>query len=93
MGLLKEAIEYYKTQKRIEKSKKALLNSKTDFALLELFIQRCNNNPGLKIKVTTNDGAVYELQTFDEKKKMFSVGEHINGQADSIDEAIKEFIQ
>lgn len=93
MGLLKETLDYYKAQKRIQKARKQMLNSKTDFALLELFIQKCNTNPGLKIKVTTNDGAVYELQTFDQRNRAFSVSSKINGEADEIDKAINEWIQ
>lgn len=93
MGLLKEAVQYYKVQKRLEKAKKQMLNSKTDFALLELFIQKCNTNPGLKIKVTTNDGATYELQTFDQRNRAFSISSQIDGRADDIDKAIAEYIQ
>lgn len=92
MGLIKEAYNYYKSQKRLQKARKQMLNSKTDFALLELFIQKCNSNPGLKIKVTTNDGAVYELQTFDQRNRAFSVSSKINGDADEIDKAINEWI-
>lgn len=92
MGLIKDAFNYYKAQKRLEKARKQMLNSKTDFALLELFIQKCNANPGLKIKVTTNDGAIYELQTFDNRNRAFSVSSKINGDADKIDQMIEEYI-
>lgn len=93
MGLLRETMDFYKREKKIRKMKKQLLNAKTDFAMLELFVQKCNTNPGLKITITTGDGVKYELQTFDQRNKAYSVSSKINGDADSIDQMIEEYIQ
>lgn len=46
------------------KKREALINHKTDFAMLEEFIKSVNENPGLKIKFTTADGTTVELETF-----------------------------
>lgn len=49
--------------------RKALINQKTDFAMLEQFIQSVNANPGLKIKFTTKDGTTVELETVPQRQK------------------------
>lgn len=52
--------------------RKALINSKTDFAMLEQFIQSVNANPGLKIKFTTKDGTTVELETVPQRQKTYT---------------------
>lgn len=54
------------------KLRQALINSKTDFAMLEQFIQSVNTNPGLKIKFTTKDGTVVELETTNKRQKTYT---------------------
>ena len=54
------------------KLRKALINSKTDFAMLEQFIQSVNANPGLKIKFTTKDGTTVELETVPQRQKTYT---------------------
>lgn len=54
------------------KLRKALINAKTDFAMLEQFIQSVNNNPGLKIKFTTKDGTTVELETVPRRQKTYT---------------------
>lgn len=54
------------------KLRKALINAKTDFAMLEQFIQSVNANPGLKIKFTTKDGTTVELETVPQKHKTYT---------------------
>ena len=49
-----------------------LVNARTDFAMLEQFIQSVNSNPGLIIKFTTADGTTVELKTFIERKKTYT---------------------
>ena len=60
----KEARQFYKEKKREEKLKKKLLSHKTDFHLLEQLIQKCNENPDLRIEVRLNDGTVLLLKTY-----------------------------
>lgn len=54
------------------KIRQLLVNQKTDFAMLEQFIQNVNNNPGLKIKFTTKDGTTVELETVERRKKTYT---------------------
>ena len=54
------------------KLRKALINAKTDFAMLEQFIQSVNANPGLKIKFTTKDGTTVELETVPQRQKTYT---------------------
>lgn len=54
------------------KRRQALINKKTDFSMLEQFIQSVNSNPDLKITFTTSDGTTVELQTVKERKKTYT---------------------
>lgn len=69
MSALKQAIDFYKEQKFLEKSKKQLLNSKSDFAFLEKLIQKCNSNPNLKIEIHLTDGTRILMRSFEAEKK------------------------
>ena len=60
----KEAREFYKQKKREEKLKKKLLGKKSDWHLLEQLVQKCNDNPDLRIEVRLNDGTVLLLKTY-----------------------------
>ena len=64
MGALKEAMDFYKQKKAEEKLKRKLLNKKSDFHLLEQLIQKCNENPDLRIEVRLTDGTVLLLKTY-----------------------------
>ena len=66
---LKEAEKKVVEEMRL---RKALINAKTDFAMLEQFIQCVNTNPGLKIKFTTRDGTTVELETVPKKLKTYT---------------------
>ena len=54
------------------KRRQALINAKTDFAMLEQFIQSVNTNPGLKITFTTQDGTTVELKTINKRSKTYT---------------------
>lgn len=54
------------------KQRQMLVNANTDFAMLEQFIQKVNTNPGLKIKFTTKDGTVVELETIQKRDKTYT---------------------
>lgn len=64
MGALKEAREFYKQKKAEERLKKKLLGKRSDFHLLEQLIQKCNENPDLRIEVRLTDGTVLLLKTY-----------------------------
>ena len=54
------------------KRRQALINAKTDFAMLEQFIQSVNTNPGLNITFTTQDGTTVELETINKRSKTYT---------------------
>lgn len=54
------------------KMRQSLINRKTDFSMLEQFIQSVNSNPGLVIKFTTADGTTVELKTVVERRKTYT---------------------
>ena len=64
MGALKEAVRFYRTERRKEYLKRQLLSRKTDFHLLEQLIQDVNENPDLRIEVRLADGTVLLLKTY-----------------------------
>ena len=64
MGALKEAVRFYRTERRKEYLKRQLLSRKTDFHLLEQLIQDVNENPDLRIEVRLTDGTVLLLKTY-----------------------------
>ena len=64
MGALKEAVRFYRTERKKEYLKRQLLSRKTDFHLLEELIQDVNENPDLRIEVRLTDGTVLLLKTY-----------------------------
>lgn len=67
----KSLAEYKKNLERDALLRKELLNAKTNFGLLESFIQKINENPNLVIDVTLNDGTKLSLKTHATKKSSF----------------------
>jgi Uma2 family endonuclease len=68
MSLIKEAFQYYKERKLEEKQKKTLLKHKMDFSLLEQFIQKCNENPDLRIDIHLVDGTLINMKCYQKKE-------------------------
>ena len=66
---IKLQVKEYK-QKLIQdkKEREQLLNSKTNWGALEQFIQKVNENPGLRVDVELRDGTVVHLQTVNKKQ-------------------------
>lgn len=61
---IKQQLKEYKQQLLREKQERdQLLNSKTNWAALEQFIQRVNENPGLRVDIELRDGTIIHLQT------------------------------
>ena len=54
------------------KKRQMLINARTDFAMLEQFIQSVNTNPDLKITFTTSDGTTVEIKTTRERQKTYT---------------------
>ena len=67
MSILKESIAFYKERKREEKQKKTLIRNKMDFALLEQFVQKCNENPDLRIDIHLSDGTTINMRCYQKK--------------------------
>ena len=66
---IKQQIKEYKLQLlRDRKEREQLLNSKTNWGALEQFIQKVNENPGLRVDVELRDGTVIHLQTVTKKQ-------------------------
>ena len=64
MSILKEAFTFYKERKAEEKQKKRLLKKNMDMALLEQFIQKCNENPDLRIDIHLKDGTLINMKCY-----------------------------
>ncbi len=68
MGVLKEALTFYKERKAEEKLRKRLIKRNTDFAILEQFVQKCNENPDLRIDIHLADGTVINMKTYQKRE-------------------------
>lgn len=66
MKILKKAFEYYKQLRTEEKQRRALINSNTDFTLLEQLIQKMNVNSNLGVEIYLNDGSRILIKTHNE---------------------------
>lgn len=59
----KQLREYKQLLMKEKKEREQLINNKTNWAALEQFIQRANENPGLRVTIELRDGTVIHLQT------------------------------
>lgn len=69
MSILSEAITFYKERKKEERERKALLSAKSDFALLEKLVKKCNDNPNLKIEIFLTDGTRILLRSYEDAQR------------------------
>ena len=67
MSILKESIAFYKERKREEKQRKTLIKRDMDFALLEQFVQKCNENPDLRIDIHLADGTTINMRCYQKR--------------------------
>ena len=73
---IKQQMKEYKLQLlREKKEREQLLNAKTNWGALEQFIQKVNENPGLRVDVELRDGTVVHLQTVMKKQFDPYIGE------------------
>lgn len=77
--IYKKAKADYKAEKYLNRQKKKLLETKTDFALLEKLIQEVNTKPELRVEVRLKDGTVLLLKTYREPDKK-TVSQLISGE-------------
>lgn len=60
----KKELEAYKLElKKKELERKTLLEQTSDWGALEEFIQKCNTNPNLHIKITLTNGTIINMVT------------------------------
>lgn len=64
----KEAMKEAARKREEDKMKERLLSKEMDFAFLEQIIQKMNENPLLKVKITLKDGTNIDLNTTPQKK-------------------------
>lgn len=69
--ILKKSYEEFKKFQLEEKKKEALLNEKMNYQFLEELVQKCNENPQLKIKITLRDGTVLDVNTTPKRKQNY----------------------
>ena len=66
--LLSQAIrdtkQHYKELKREAKDKAALLSSKSNWSMIETWIQKCNQNPDLKVTINLTDGTIITMTAY-----------------------------
>lgn len=65
---IKEAYKKYKIQMEQAVEKKKLLNSHSDWSMIEEFVKQVNDNPKLRIHVVLKDGTSLTLNTYREKE-------------------------
>lgn len=65
----KEAEREIREKQREYNEKLKLLNAKTDFLFLERLIQKCNDNPDLRIDIHLTDGTIINMKTYHEEKQ------------------------
>lgn len=73
-AIWKEVYELTKKEELEEQKKARLLEAKMDYQFLEELIQKCNENPLLRVRVTLKDGTVLDVNTAPKKKSMNYVG-------------------
>ena len=75
MGILRETIDFYKEKKRYERQKNMLVKKALTLGILEQFVQKCNENPDLRIDIHFSDGTVINMRCYQKKE----VHDLING--------------
>lgn len=71
----KQLAEYKQKLIQEKREREQLLNNKTNWAALEQFIQRANENPGLRVDIELRDGTIIHLQTMSKQRFDPYIGE------------------
>lgn len=65
---LKEAKAKYKAEIEEAINKRKLLNSHSDWSMIETFVQKCNSNPDLKVTIRLLDGTTIIMTAYKPEK-------------------------
>lgn len=65
---IKEAKARYKAQIEEAINKHKLLNSHSDWSMIETFVQQCNDNPDLKVTIRLLDGTTIIMTAYKPEK-------------------------
>lgn len=60
--ILREFLDYLKTERRKQKEKEKLLRERLDYELLRKLLNELPYNPGLSLKITLKSGDVIEYR-------------------------------
>ena len=61
---IKDTKQHYKELKREARDKAALLSSKSNWSMIETWIQKCNQNPDLKVTINLTDGTIITMTAY-----------------------------
>lgn len=61
---IKDTKQRYKELKREARDKAALLSSKSNWSMIETWIQKCNDNPDLKVTINLIDGTIINMTAY-----------------------------
>ena len=61
---IKDTRQRYKELKREARDKAALLSSKSNWSMIEYWIQKCNENPDLKVTINLIDGTIINMTAY-----------------------------
>ena len=61
---IKDTKQRYRELKREAKDKAALLSSKSNWSMIETWIQKCNKNPDLKVTINLTDGTIITMTSY-----------------------------
>lgn len=64
---IRDGVNKYKTEMKLQLKKHQLLSSKSDWSMIESFVQEMNTQPNLKITVRLNDGTEIQMRCYNEE--------------------------
>ncbi|VVB59507.1 Uncharacterised protein [uncultured archaeon] len=68
-NLFRETLKYYKARRQEIDSRRRLIDNHSDWSMLEAFVQKCNDNPNLKVEIQLKDGTKIIMKTSEERKR------------------------
>ena len=83
MSIFKEAFEYYRNLKQEEKLRKRLVKANLDYGMLQVMIDRAEDNPNLRIDITLKDGTKMSILSKARKAERL-LSDYINGEDDTL---------
>lgn len=83
MSIFKEAFKYYRNLKQEEKLRKRLVKANLDYGMLQVMIDRAEDNPNLRIDITLKDGTKMSILSKARKTERL-LSDYINGEDDTL---------